>query len=138
VKQFLEDGAFQTLYVTGGGEKVTVATNPPKQIKKKSVLFLKPNKVSISKPEQVDKELVSVDLSSGPLEQLSLIANVCAEISSFPLGIPWCSFSCARIHFHRRKSSCRFCPTQIAVNLGLKLFSMTSWTRLTRFCQICT
>ncbi len=64
----------QALYFTGGGEKVSVAFAPPKQIKKKSVLFLKPLKSAV-KNETIEQQLVAVELSTGPLEQLSMMAN---------------------------------------------------------------
>jgi hypothetical protein len=74
MKQFLDDANQQVLYFTGGGEKVNVAFAPPKQIKKKSILFLKPAKNAV-KPETIEAQVVAVELSPGPLEQLSLIAN---------------------------------------------------------------
>jgi dynein heavy chain len=53
---------------------VSVAFAPPKQIKKKSVLFLKPLK-NVVKNETIEQQLVAVELSTGPLEQLSMMAN---------------------------------------------------------------
>lgn len=64
----------QVLYFAGAGEKVTVSQTPPKNVKKKSILFLKPLKNAV-KPETIETQVISIELSPGPLEQLSLLAN---------------------------------------------------------------
>ena len=73
VKSFITDPTVRTLFISGN-EKLTYSIQPPRIIKRKSILFMKLSEIAVSE-DKLFHEVIAADLSAGPLEQLSFIAN---------------------------------------------------------------